>query len=140
MRLLNLDRRHWVYANVEASPPPDSSTMNLYCWPCRAPHVLLLRDVERIVYALGAHETDKDPRAGSWAGSCLLQVLRWADDAEIYAEHVEEGIECREHAPSGPDLSRPAPDRLVVVGCDGTCGEPKCRNGMPLLDLGERDQ
>jgi hypothetical protein len=88
--------------------------MNLYCWPHRVVHAVPLADVEKIVYALGPAPTDAyfsgyDDGGDNWGEGnkptrtrdyqpCWLEVLKWADDAEMYAEHVEQGIECRERS------------------------------------------
>jgi len=92
--------------------PDNPIRMQLYCWPCRTVHEFGLEDVEKIVYALGPVGDDQyssgfDDGATPGAGPirlpgdpqpCWLEVLRWADDSEMYAEHVEQGIECRERA------------------------------------------
>lgn len=72
----------------------------LYCWPCKDVHVFSPDDVERIVYALGADVVQADgsaPERGE--PDCLGEVLGWARSAELYAEHVEQGIECRKATP-----------------------------------------
>lgn len=81
----------------------ENSTLRLYCWPHRTTHEFGLKDVEKIVYALGADAADRGPDANrvpveDFIPSCPNEVLDWADDAEVYAEHVEQGIECRERA------------------------------------------
>jgi len=94
--------------------------LNLYCWQHRTVHAFPLADVERIIYALGAETIDgydggyRDGwnvrRVGGPWGSdrtrltddppdCLKTVLRGAGDDEVYAEHVEQGVECRKAAP-----------------------------------------
>lgn len=89
-------------------------SMRFYCWPHRVVHEFDLKAVEKIAYALGAEavtayeagfndggenygegERTRLPEDGP---QCLRKVLRGADDIEVYAEHVEQGIECRERA------------------------------------------
>lgn len=70
--------------------------MRLYCWPCRTAHSFPLEDVEKIVYALGADAMMPEPISVN-EPSCLKEVLRW-DNPEVFAEHVEQGIECRKAA------------------------------------------
>lgn len=114
MKLFNPDRLFYSRASRgPASTDRDQSSMTLYCWRCNGPHVLLLPDVEKIVYALGPAPTDayfsgyddggdnyglgaEPTRSKDEQPTCWLEVLRWADDSEMYAEHVEQGIECRE--------------------------------------------
>lgn len=101
MKLFNADRLFWVkVSRGPAATAPDQSTMNLYCWRCNGPHVLLLDDVERLVYALATDAADRSERAdrvplADYIPSCYLTVLRWAADSEMYAEWVEQGVECR---------------------------------------------
>jgi hypothetical protein len=88
-------------------------SINLYCWPCRTVHQFELGDVEKIVYALGAAATvaehasyidgwqdadDGKPNSGPDGDTpmCLKIALRDADQPEVFAEHTEQGIECRE--------------------------------------------
>jgi hypothetical protein len=80
---------------------PQVQAMNLYCWPCRTVHQFPLADVEKLVYALGADAQD------GWSETavvsmdepdCLNELLKAAGNPEAYAEHVEQGIECREAA------------------------------------------
>lgn len=92
--------------------------MNLYCWQHRTVHAFPLADVEKIIYALGAeaidgydggyrdgwnandgapYGTDRTRRAED-PQDCLMTVLRGADNPEVYAEHVEQGVECRKAA------------------------------------------
>lgn len=85
-------------------------SMRLYCWPCRTVHELEVAEVERIVYALGAAETvaydsgfmdgsgdvGDGTRTRAAVSTCLRQALIAADHPEVFAEHVEQGIECRE--------------------------------------------
>ena len=75
--------------------------LNLYCWPCRTVHAFPLTDVERIVYAFGGAEADRDADPepftdGEPMPSCLVDVLGVSNLAEMYAEHVDRGVECRE--------------------------------------------
>jgi hypothetical protein len=70
-------------------------SMNLHCWPCRTVHEFGLDDVERIVYALGGIAADDFNRIVS-EPDCLISVLRGASDSEAYAEHVDQGVECRQ--------------------------------------------
>lgn len=76
--------------------------LRFYCWPHRTNHEFGLKDVEKIVYALGASDwdgwNDAHIPSGEKDPQCLLEVLRGANDAEDYAEHVEQGIECRERS------------------------------------------
>lgn len=99
---------------VEVAHQTEHRWMHLYCWPCRATHEFGLQDVEKIVYALGAEAitayesgfNDGGDNFGLGERSrmpedppqCLREVLRGADDVEVYAEHVEQGIERREQA------------------------------------------
>jgi hypothetical protein len=89
-------------------PPAVALTMNFYCWPCRTVHAFGLEDVEKIVYALGAAEilaydsgyqdaTDRIERTRPAEGpsACLRTALRDADNPEVFAEHTEQGVECR---------------------------------------------
>jgi hypothetical protein len=80
--------------------------VNLYCWPHKTVHRFDLADVEQIVYALGAAERDghragaDDPSFGRQVArlqaACLREVLKtWAGDPDLFAEHVEQGVECR---------------------------------------------
>jgi len=93
---------------------PTFDGLRLYCWPCGAVHEFEIPDVERIVYALGAAEvlathmqsetfTDQDradAREMANAGTtCLATILDCSHDPEVFAEHVEQGVECREAAP-----------------------------------------
>jgi hypothetical protein len=93
---------------------PGDPDLNLYCWPCREVHQLPAADVEKIVYALGPAPTDAyfsgyddggdnyglgaEPTRARDYQPCWLEVLKSADDSEVYAEHVEQGIECRERS------------------------------------------
>lgn len=77
--------------------PAVALTMHLYCWPCRAVHAFPLAEVERIVYALGADAADLNHEGPAEEIACLFDVQRWAESGP-YAEHVEQGIECRERA------------------------------------------
>jgi hypothetical protein len=93
---------------VEVPHRTEHRWMNLYCWPCRTVHQFGLKDVEKIVYALGANavlayelgrldEAAKNPEQPSdSAVTCLKTVLRDANSPEVFIEHVEQGIECRE--------------------------------------------
>jgi hypothetical protein len=87
-------------------PPAE---LNLYCWPHNAVHTFPVADIERIVYALGPVGNDQyasgfedaDNQVGPLREvtdpqPCWAEVLRWAGDSEMYAEHVEQGIGCRE--------------------------------------------
>jgi hypothetical protein len=114
--LLHLDRRFWNYANQETHPPQEQTVMRLYCWPCRTVHPFAVADVERIVYALGAAEllahglraeteTD-DQRAEAQemadAGpTCLSALLDCSGDPEVFGEHVEQAVECRQASHDG---------------------------------------
>jgi len=74
-------------------------SMRFYCWPHRTTHEFGLEDVEKIVYALGAEAVESpDDRADAGTGvpTCLRFVLDWAGTPEVFREHVEQGIECRE--------------------------------------------
>lgn len=77
------------------------TVMNLYCWQHKANHLLPLAEVERLVYALGVDGWDRGPGAdrvaqGDFVPACPLDVVKnWAGDPEIYAEWVEQGVECR---------------------------------------------
>ena len=92
---------------------PTVTGMRFNCWPCKTVHEFALKDVERIVYALGAAEvlatelqaeteTDADraeARDQADAGpTCLAVILDCSGDPEVFGEHVEQGIECRERA------------------------------------------
>lgn len=81
---------------------PQVAGLNLYCWPCRTVHQFDLDDVEKIVYTLGASEwdgwNDAHMPSGDEHPQCLREILRLADNPEGYAEHVEQGVECREAA------------------------------------------
>ena len=82
----------------------EAINLRLYCWQHKANHTLPLADVERIVYALMA-----DALMVSMANSlpdtadlpqsvipCQLEILKnWANDIEVFAEHVEQGVGCR---------------------------------------------
>jgi hypothetical protein len=100
-------------------PEAESIEVRLYCWSCLTVHTFALADVERIVYALVADPIDSyrsgwddraaaelhavrhgGPVAGPTEGHpgtpCPKDVLKnWAGDIELYAEHVEQGVECR---------------------------------------------
>lgn len=96
-------------ANLRTDDP--GIELNLYCWRHNAVHAVPLHDVEKILYALGPAPTDayfsgyddgkgmhgvtEPTRDRDERPDCWLEVLRWADDSEMYAEHVEQGIECR---------------------------------------------
>lgn len=77
----------------------------LYCWLHRDNHSFTQGEVEKIVYSLGAAETDayldgaRDPETALTnpppSPTCLQDALRSADNPEVYAEHVEQGVECR---------------------------------------------
>lgn len=81
-------------------------SVRLYCWPCRTVHEFKADDVEWIVYALGALEVhayqvaSEDPELGGDLGragpTCLEEVLRVAGDSDMAAEHVEQGVQCRQ--------------------------------------------
>lgn len=102
-----------LVTHLKTGPSQFERGMNLYCWPHRTVHEFTLKDVEKIVYALGVEaitayqsgfddgSADVEPiptRLPEDPPQCLLEVLRGADDIEVYAEHVEQGIECREKA------------------------------------------
>lgn len=83
--------------------------LRLYCWPCKDVHTIELADVERIVYALGAAELvsyqsgfddggplNEPTRLPDDPPTCHLVTLRHAADIEVFAEHVEQGVACRE--------------------------------------------
>jgi hypothetical protein len=80
---------------VEVAHHTENRWVHLYCWPCRTTHEFGLKDVERIVYALGAAISLGNPELYPY---CLRTALRDADHPEVFAEHVEQGIECRERA------------------------------------------
>jgi len=105
-------------------PEPGSfrqaQVMRLYCWQHRTVHAFPLADVEQIIYALGAsvidaydggyrdgwnNANDNRPYGADRARQtddppdCLRRVIREAGDCEMYAEHVEQGVECRKAAP-----------------------------------------
>jgi hypothetical protein len=100
-------------AMTHAGPVASSHevSVNLYCWPCRTVHEFKLKDVERIVYALGQAEVEALHLGGvigqqteckelAAAGpSCPRDVLSAAGDGDLYSEHVEQGVECRKVAP-----------------------------------------
>jgi hypothetical protein len=89
--------------------------LTLYCWRCNTVHELPAQDVEKVIYALGATVADayaagaEDPAFGleqaQLGPDCLLEMLRAAGNPEVYTEHVEQGVECRERttveAPAG---------------------------------------
>jgi hypothetical protein len=99
---------------VEVAHHTGNRWVHLYCWPCKTVHEFSLQDVERIVYALGAEAITAYEAGFNDGGEnfgegertrlpedppqCLREVLRGAVDIEVYAEHVEQGIECRERA------------------------------------------
>lgn len=90
---------------------PTFDGLRLYCWRHNLLHEIAVPDVEKILYALGPAPTDayfsgyddgrgmhgvaEPTRDRDERPDCWLEVLRWADDSEMYAEHVEQGIECR---------------------------------------------
>lgn len=80
--------------------------MNLFCQPCNALHRLTAGEVERALYALVAvhsDETTEDradcrPFAGEDSAShvpCLLAVMDWSGEPEMYREFVDAGVEAR---------------------------------------------
>lgn len=95
--------------------PVESShevAVNLYCWPCRTVHAFTLVEVEQIVYALGAAEIlaydsgyqDAEDQAertrpADGPSACLRTALQDAGNPEVFAEHVDQGMECRERSP-----------------------------------------
>jgi hypothetical protein len=109
---------------------PCGIDVNLYCWQHKANHVMEVHDVEQLVYALtvgyaDAITTTDDRRFPDDAYSdhlpCPLAVAKqWASDPEIYAEHVEQEVECRASAQEGlrrscgcptPERHRDGPDQ-----------------------------
>jgi hypothetical protein len=81
--------------------------LTLYCWQHNANHMLKLADLERLVYALSAAVSDAygigadDPALGrefaALPSCCLLDVVKdWAGDPDMYADHVEQGVACRQ--------------------------------------------
>jgi hypothetical protein len=79
--------------------------VNLYCGRHRENHDLRPSIVEQVVYSLSAAYADAitEPEGGAaYAGEdalrlipCPVEVARWAGDSEMYAEHVEQSVECR---------------------------------------------
>lgn len=80
--------------------------MRFYCWPCATVHEFALKDVERIVYALGTDAAfawdDAHAPSGDDTPECLNRVLGWVTDTPpeygTHALHVQQGVECRERA------------------------------------------
>lgn len=81
--------------------------LRLYCWPCNGVHEFVLADVEQLVYALGAAEVmayesgfadadSEEMRTRGETPACLRTILRAAENPEAFAEHVEQGVTCRE--------------------------------------------
>jgi len=95
---------------VEVAHHTENRWVHLYCWPCRTVHEFSLKDVERIVYALGMAEVEALHMGGvigqqtecrelaAFGPSCLREILPATHDGDLFAEHVEQGIECRERA------------------------------------------
>lgn len=88
-----------VYSGPSGRPEVE---MRLWCWQHKANHTLPLADVERIVYALGWHSINNNWMPGAWENRveqphplCPLFILSWAVGEGAYAEHVEQGVECR---------------------------------------------
>jgi hypothetical protein len=139
-------------------------TVNLYCWPHRTVHRFDLGAVEKIVYALGAAEilaydsgyqdaTDKIERTRPAEGpsACLRTALRDADNPEVFAEHTEQGVECRAAAgccdvPTGigarhdcpPNADSVIRSRLIVEAGSGQTVEHVQAEfpGLPVLHNG----
>jgi hypothetical protein len=142
----------------------DLVMLRLYCWPCRTVHEFKLKDIERIVYSLGAAEIlaydsgyqdaeDKIERTRPADGpsACLLTALRDAGNSEVFAEHVEQGVECREAAdccdvPTGigarhdcePNTGSVIRSRLIVEAGSGQTVEHVQAEypGLPVLHNG----
>lgn len=80
--------------------------IRLYCWAHQAVHELPIEDVEKLVYALQAAEKTAwqagadDPRMGHLCArdpmDCPFEIRKWAEDSELFAEHVEQGSASRE--------------------------------------------
>jgi hypothetical protein len=86
-QLLLLDRMVWTYAN-EHNRVPDRSVMNLYCWPCELTHLILIGDVERLVYGFVGTVAEQN-KSGTLAIAdvappCLLDVLQAATDGDHF--------------------------------------------------------
>jgi hypothetical protein len=94
---------------------PNGADLNLYCWRCRAAHSFTVADIERLVYALATDAADRSERADrvpieDYQPSCYHEVLRWAGDSEMYAEWVEQGVECRSAVDDPPPAVGPLDD------------------------------
>ena len=82
--------------------------MLLFCWSHNRAHRFTPGEGERIVYALMAllhdaelaHAQRQEPPAIDSRDDpiCPEAALRLAYDSEGYAEHVEQGVECRRDA------------------------------------------
>jgi hypothetical protein len=79
--------------------------MDLYCWQHNTNHHLTAGELERAFYALGAAYSDEltEPDGDRvYAGElsiehpiCPVAVAREWADPEMYAEVIEQGVECR---------------------------------------------
>jgi hypothetical protein len=103
---------------------PAFRRLRLYCWPCNGVHEFALPDVEQIIYALGMAEVEAF-RLGGVIGeqtqcreladagpSCLRHILSAAGDADLSAEHVEQGVICRAAADTVTPGVLPAGEQL----------------------------
>lgn len=85
--------------------------LNLWCTPCGQVHLMLMPDVERVLYALGlmlpvARQEVEDGGREHPHPECPLHVLRLATSSSWYGPPVAEAVANREQA-----------------GTDGRCGE-----------------
>lgn len=79
--------------------------LRLYCWQHNEVHEFTLDDVEQIIYALaagvpnayglGADHPEFGHLCEAAKPECPIDTLRSAGDIELFAEHVEQGVECR---------------------------------------------
>jgi hypothetical protein len=74
--------------------------VRLHCWTHNTTHHLTPGQAEQVVYALTAATSDAVISDIVPVGEypCPLEALRWAGDPELYAEHVQQGVESRRAA------------------------------------------
>jgi hypothetical protein len=69
--------------------------VKLYCEACARVHHPTDGEVERIVYALEAHQREAPDTIRDPEPSCLMDWLDASKDSEVYLEHVDALVERR---------------------------------------------
>lgn len=80
------------------------SQISIYCADCIGLHEFSIDEMRMLIWVLQAESIDVHPSTEE--PYCLVEVLRWAHDGEMYREHIEAmsacqvyagGIECPNH-------------------------------------------